>query len=237
MIAIPAIDLRGGACVQLVGGSYAHERVRYDDPLAVAREFVRYGFTRLHVVDLDAATSRGSNRGIVENLLAERTAELQIGGGLRDTDAVRDALAAGARYAMVGTRALEDLDWLSEIAHQWPGEVILSADVRGRRVTVQGWSRTLGVHLADVLEETSALPLAGILVTAVELEGRLEGPDLVLVEDAVEATPVPIIAAGGIATLAHLRHLEDRGASGAVIGMALYTGALNPWLVAGEFAA
>ena len=237
MIAIPAIDLRGGACVQLVGGSYAHERVRHDDPLAVAREFVRCGFTRLHVVDLDAAMSRGSNRGVVENLLLERTAELQIGGGLRDTDAVRDALVAGARYAMVGTRALEDLDWLSEIAQQWPGEVILCADVRGRRVTVRGWSRTLGVHLADVLEETSTLPLAGILVTAVELEGRLEGPDLALVEDAVEATPVPIIAAGGIASLAHLRHLEDRGASGAVIGMALYTGALNPWFVAGEFAA
>lgn len=237
MIAIPALDLRGGACVQLVGGSYAAERVRHDDPLAVAREFVRSGFTRLHVVDLDAATSRGSNRAVVEDLLLERTADLQVGGGLRDSDAVRDVLAAGARYAMVGTRALEDPDWLNEIAHQWPGEIILCLDVRSRRVTVRGWSRSLGLQLTDVLEDTAALPLAGILVTAVDLEGRLEGPDLALVEDAVEATPVPILAAGGIASLADLRHLEDRGASAAVIGMALYTGALNPWLVAGEFAA
>lgn len=235
MIAIPAIDLREGACVQLVGGSYARERVRLDEPLAVAREFVRCGFARLHVVDLDAATARGSNRPVIEDLLLERSAELQVGGGLRDAYAVRDVLAAGARYAMVGTRALEDLDWLEEIAHQWPGEVILCADVRGRRVAVRGWSRTLGVQLSDVLEETAALPLAGILVTAVDLEGRLEGPDLSLVEDAVEATAVPILAAGGIASLADLRHLEDRGAAGAVIGMALYTGALNPWLVAGEF--
>ena len=90
MIAIPALDLRGGACVQLVGGSYAAERVRHDDPLAVAREFVRSGFTRLHVVDLDAATSRGSNRAVVEDLLLERTADLQVGGGLRDSDAVRE---------------------------------------------------------------------------------------------------------------------------------------------------
>ncbi|HSA56323.1 MAG TPA: HisA/HisF-related TIM barrel protein [Gemmatimonadaceae bacterium] len=237
MIAIPAVDLREGSCVQLVGGSYASERVRLENPLAVAREFARCGFSRLHVVDLDAATERGSNRSVILDLLLERDADLQVGGGLRDSDAVGEVLAAGARYAMVGTRALEDLDWLAEVAGQFPGEIILCADVRGPFVSVRGWSRTLGLRLLDLLEETFSLLLGGILVTSVEREGRLEGPDLAIVEAAVEATPIPILAAGGITTLADLRRLEERGASAAVIGMALYTGALDPRLVAGEFAA
>lgn len=235
MIAIPAIDLRDGACVQLVGGSYANERVRLEDPLAVSREFVRCGFARLHVVDLDAATARGSNRAIVHDLLNRCSIDVQVGGGLRDSDTVREILAAGARYAMVGTRAVEDLGWLAEVAEQYPYEVILCLDVRGRWVTTHGWRRTLRLHLLDVLEDTASLTVGGVLVTSVEREGRLEGPDLATMEAAVEATPVPLLAAGGIATLADLRHLEERGVTAAVIGMALYTGALNPWLVAGEF--
>ena len=237
MMAIPALDLRDGTCVQLVGGSYARERVRLDDPLAVAREFARCGFARLHVVDLDAATARGSNGPVIRDLLFERAADLQVGGGLRDSDAVGEILGAGSRYAMVGTRAVEDADWLAEVAAMYPGEVILCVDVRGPRVTTRGWSRTLRMHLTDVLEETASLPLAGILITSIEREGRLEGPDLTMVEAAVEETRLPILAAGGIATLTDLRRLEERGASAAVIGMALYTGALSPWLVAGEFPA
>lgn len=237
MMAIPALDLRGGACVQLVGGSYASERVRLEDPLAVAREFTRCGFSRLHVVDLDAATERGSNRPVLRDLLFERSADLQIGGGLRDSDAVAEMLAAGSRYVMVGTRAVMDPDWLAELTALHPGEIILCVDVRGPRVTTHGWRRTLRTHLTDVLEETAALDLAGVLITSIEREGRLEGPDLTIVEAAVETTRLPILAAGGIATLADLRRLEERGASAAVVGMALYTGALNPWLVAGEFPA
>ena len=110
MIAIPAVDLREGACVQLVGGEYAQERVRLADPAAVAREWVRLGFARLHVVDLDAALGKGNNLAIVREILREGGADVQVGGGLRTTDAVDDILNEGARYAIVGTRALEDLD-------------------------------------------------------------------------------------------------------------------------------
>lgn len=237
MMAIPAIDLREGACVQLVGGSYANERIRLEDPLAVCREFERCGFARLHVVDLDAATTRGSNRAIVHDLLLKASGDLQVGGGLRDTDAVHEILDAGARYAMVGTRAIEDLEWLAEVSAQYPGQVIFCLDARGPWVTTHGWRRLLRVRLVDLLAESASLALGGILVTSVEREGRLEGPDLATIEEAVEATPVPILAAGGIGTLADLRRVEERGAAAAVIGMALYTGALNPWLVAGEFPA
>src|SRR5262245_10813574 len=114
MLAIPAIDLREGACVQLVGGSYADERVRRPDPLAVAREWTRHGFQRLHVVDLDAATGRGSNRRVIADLLHEGDVSVQVGGGVRDAEQVAELLDEGAEAVVVGTRALEDAEWLAD---------------------------------------------------------------------------------------------------------------------------
>lgn len=236
MIAIPAIDLRAGACVQLVGGSYAMERVRLPHPLAVAQAFVRDGFRRLHVVDLDAALGRGSNREHIEAILFDGSAEVQVGGGVRDADRVGDMLDAGASRVIVGTRAVYDPDWLAEVAQQYPDEVIFAADVRHRRISTHGWTRTLPRDPFDLLEEIADLPLAGVLVTAIDREGRLEGPDLPLMEDLVEQGPFPILAAGGVATLSDLRALEDRGVAAAILGMSLYTGMLQPRVVAAEFA-
>lgn len=237
MIAIPAVDLREGACVQLVGGEYAEERVRLDDPLAVAREWARLGFARLHVVDLDAALEKGSNLPLIREMLREQLAEVQVGGGLRTTDAVRDILDDGARCAIVGTRALEDLDWLAELAHDNPGQVIVAADVRDRRVTTRGWQRTLPRNVLDMVEEMSGLPLAALLVTAVHREGQLQGTDLPLMEDVVEAAAFPVFAAGGVSSTGDLYALQDRGVAGTVIGMALYTGAIDPRAIVEEFAA
>lgn len=237
MIAIPAVDLREGACVQLVGGEYAEERVRLDDPLAVAREWARLGFARLHVVDLDAALEKGSNLPLIREMLREQLAEVQVGGGLRTTDAVRDILDDGARCAIVGTRALEDLDWLAELTHDNPGQVIVAADVRDRRVTTRGWQRTLPRNVLDMVEEMSGLPLAALLVTAVHREGQLQGTDLPLMEDVVEAAAFPVFAAGGVSSTGDLYALQDRGVAGTVIGMALYTGAIDPRAIVEEFAA
>lgn len=235
MIAIPAIDLREGACVQLVGGSYAAERVRLDDPVEVAREWQRSGFTRLHVVDLDAATGRGSNAVRIRAIVEERTADVQVGGGLRTSQRVEDVLGDGARYAVVGTRALEDLDWLAELANEHPGEIILAADVQERRIVTRGWQRTLPRNILDVVEEVNAMPLGALLVTAVHKEGQMQGVDLPLMEDVVEACAYPVLAAGGVGGMGDLWALQDRGVSGVVIGMALYTQALDPRAVAEEF--
>lgn len=237
MIAIPALDLREGACVQLVGGEYAEERIRLDDPLGVAREWARLGFARLHVVDLDAALERGSNLPLVRDVLREQLAEVQVGGGLRTTESVRDILDDGARCAIVGTRALEDLDWLAELAHENPGQVIVAADVRERRVTTRGWQRTLPRNVIDMVEEMNGLPLAALLVTAVHREGQLQGTDLPLMEDVVEAADFPVFAAGGVGRIGDLHALQDRGVAGAVIGMALYTGAIDARAIAEEFVA
>jgi phosphoribosylformimino-5-aminoimidazole carboxamide ribotide isomerase len=236
VIAIPAVDLRGGACVQLVGGSYEHERVRLDDPLGVARSWTSFGFRRLHIVDLDAATGRGSNEDVVRDILRERTMDVQVGGGVRSGETIERLLADGAHRVVVGTRALEEMEWLAEMTSLFPNELIVAADVRDRRVVTRGWSRTLPRDILDAVTELNDLPLGGLLVTAVHKEGQLRGTDLPLMEDVAELSVAPVIGSGGVTTMDDLRSLADRGVAGAVIGMALYTGALDPRVVADEFA-
>lgn len=235
MIAIPAVDLREGACVQLVGGSFQRERVRLDDPVEVAASWARYGFSWLHVVDLDAATGRGSNLELVHEILADSSVPVQVGGGVRSDEQAVELLEAGASRIIVGTRALEEEDWIAELSSRHPGEIVVACDVRERRVTTRGWVRTLPLDILDAVETLNAYPLGGLLVTAVHREGRLEGADLPLMEDVAETSRFPVFAAGGVASMQDLRALEHRGVAGVVIGMALYTGALDPVVVAGEF--
>jgi len=235
VIAIPAVDLRDGACVQLVGGSFAQEKVRLENPVEVARSWEHYGFHRLHVVDLDAATGRGSNLPVVRSLLFDSGIPIQVGGGVRTGEMVEDLLEAGASRVIVGTRAIEEPEWIIELAARHPGEIIVACDVRERRVTTRGWAHTLPLDILDVLEELNSLPLGRLLVTAVHREGQLQGTDLPLMEDVAEASNFPVYASGGITTMQDLRALEHRGLAGVVIGMALYTGALDPVVVAGEF--
>lgn len=235
MLAIPAIDLREGHVVQLVGGEYDREQVRWDDPLRIARQWSIAGFPRLHLVDLDAATGRGSNRDAIVQILWDGSAVCQVGGGVRSDEDVRALLDAGAACVVLGTRALEDPDWLERTAQQYPGQCMLAADVRDRKVTTRGWARTLSRDILSVVDDVAALPLAGLLVTAVHREGKMQGTDLPLMESVVDASPFPVFASGGVGSLNDLRALEERGVAAAVIGMALYTGAIDPRVLAEEF--
>lgn len=234
MIAMPAIDVRAGACVQLVGGSYDAQRISLPDPIAVAQQWRDLGFRQLHVVDLDAATDRGDNTDVVDRLIASG-GSVQVGGGVRTSTRVSKLLSAGATRVVAGTRALQDPDWLSDIARQSPERVIVAMDVRGGRPVVRGWTEPVQRSLRALLAELDRTPLGGILVTAVDVEGRLAGPDLKLVAEVLRATTLPVIAAGGITTLNDLRALDALGVWGAVIGMALYTGDMDAARCAEEF--
>jgi len=235
MIAIPAVDLRDGCCVQLVGGSLADERIRLDDPLGVARTWLAAGFRRLHVVDLDAALGIGDNTRIIEALCGLRGAEVQVGGGIRDRERIERLIELGAARVVVGTRALEDPEWLDEMARAWPDRIVVAADARRGAAVARGWTATLDRNAVDVVAELTTVPLAGFLVTAVDREGLMAGPDLALVADVAAVTRRPVIASGGIGNADDLRALATAGASAAVIGMALYTGALDARAVAQEF--
>ena len=236
MIAIPAIDLREGASVQLVGGAYDAERVRIPDPLAALEQWRSLGFTTFHVVDLDAATGRGSNAGLVTQLLSVPGLTLTVGGGVRSEEHAERLLAQGAARVVVGTRAVEDAAWLEDVADRFPNKLIVAADVKGREVVTRGWAAGSARDIGDVLTALEPLPIAGLLVTAVHKEGQMEGVDLALMEEVVRRSRHRLYASGGVTTLGDLRALDRVGAYGAVVGMALYTGRLDARAVAQEFA-
>lgn len=235
MIAAAAVDVRGGRCVQLVGGRPEEERVSLPDPVEVAERWWATGFRTLHVVDLDAALGTGDNRAAVRALCRATEATVQVGGGLRDEDAVADVLDAGADRAVVGTRAVDDRAWLEAVAARHPGRVMVAADIREGRVLRRGWTDASLLLAADFVAGLEGLPLAGVLCTDVGREGRMEGIDLEAAGAVIRASPHPVWASGGITTLDDLRALERAGARGAVLGMALYTETLDAGAVARLF--
>lgn len=226
MIVAPAVDLRGGRCVQLVGGRPEDERVSLPDPLDVAEGWWEAGFASLHVVDLDAALGDGDNQDLVRELASSTAAAVQIGGGLRTDDAVAAVLAAGAARAIVGTRAVEDRVWLERLAARHCDRIVVAADVRDGRVLRKGWTEASDLEVTDFVEGLSALPLAGVLCTDVGREGRMEGIDGEAMREVIDASQHPVWVSGGIGAMDDLERLDDAGAMGVVVGMALYTGSL-----------
>ncbi|MEN8376669.1 MAG: 1-(5-phosphoribosyl)-5-[(5-phosphoribosylamino)methylideneamino] imidazole-4-carboxamide isomerase, partial [Gemmatimonadota bacterium] len=235
MIALPALDLSGGSAVQWVGGSPAHERVRLPSPPDVAAGFRDLGFAWLHVVDLDAALGRGDPANPIAGVLGGTTARTQVGGGVRDQARAEALFARGAERVVVGTRAVRDPAWLERLAGGRPGRVVVAADVRGERVTAAGWTEDAGVDLAPFVESLAGLPLAAVLVTDVDREGAMGGVDADRFGRLATRCPHPLIAAGGIRALEDIRALAAAGTAGVVIGMALYTGAIDARALAREF--
>ena len=227
MIVAPAVDLRGGRCVQLVGGDPDAEAVSITDPAAVAERWRGLGFGTLHVVDLDAALGQGDNRALIRDLLARSEAEVQVGGGLRRGGDVLELLDAGASRVIVGTRAVRERDWLEALLGASPGRIVVAVDSRDGRILSHGWRNDAGYDLVPFLEGLCGLPLAGIFFTDVGVEGRMTGIDRAFAAEVVEASPCGVWASGGIATVDDLEFLERNGATGAVLGMSLYTGRLD----------
>lgn len=236
MIPYAAIDLREGRVVQLVGGKPGTERVSLPDPVAVARKWVTAGFTALHVVDLDAAMGTGSNRPHVLDILRAVDVPVQVGGGVRNDATASELLAAGASRVIVGTRAVEDPAWLRALSARHPGRVVVAADVRGSRIVTRGWTEDSGIDAVEFLRGLDGLQLGGVLVTDVTREGQMVGIDEERFRALVAATRHPLLAAGGIGRIEDVRALARCGAAGAVLGMALYTGAVPARALIQEFA-
>jgi len=242
MIVSPAVDLKGGAVVQLVGGRPEDERVRWHDPVGVAQHWVGLGFKTLHIVDLDAALgSRDAedrpqtNLPLIREIIESVRVPVQVGGGVRDDDAAARLLEIGAERVIVGTRGVEDPEWLTRLAGRYPDRIVVAADLRAGEIVTRGWTEGTGIDPQRFLEGVRDLPLAGVLVTDVDREGRLEGANDGLFHDLVEVCRHPLYAAGGITDLEDLDRLDRAGIAGAVLGMSLYTGAIDPRTVAKEF--
>jgi phosphoribosylformimino-5-aminoimidazole carboxamide ribotide isomerase len=227
VIAAPAVDLKGGRCVQLVGGRPDSVAVSLPDPVAAATRWHEAGFGTLHVVDLDAALGLGDNLGVILEVIRATRAETQVGGGIRDDARAKTLLDAGADRIVVGTRALDDPEWLARLVDAHPGRIMVALDTKDGRILRRGWTEESSLDIATYLPALARLPLAGILSTNVAREGRLQGIDREACRDVIEKSPHPVWASGGVTTMDELAYLDGAGAAGVVLGMALYTDTLN----------
>ena len=225
MIVIPAIDLRGGKVVRLVEGDPSRQTVYSDDPVATAVRFEGLGAQMLHVVDLDAVLGTGSNTDTVTAISADVSIPVQVGGGLRTAEAVRQALQLGADRIVLGSKAT-DTHFLRSVLDEWGERVVVALDVREGHVMLDGWRET-GPAMKDLLPHLDRAGCPRYLVTAIAADGRLEGPDLDLYRRFLALTERPVIASGGISSTNDVKALADLGIEGAVVGKALYEGKLD----------
>lgn len=225
----PAVDLRGGKCVQLVGGVPGTEVVALDNPLAQAERWVREGSDHLHIIDLDGAIlGKRINAGILSQIVKELDLFTQVGGGIRTEEDVASILDLGVDRAILGTAALRDPDMVTRLSEKHGKERIMVAlDVKKGNVTTEGWQRTLSkkaVELGRLFEEKGA---GSILFTNIDVEGQQQGIDLQPTRDLVQAVRIPVVAAGGVTSIKDVLLLRDAGTAGAVAGTAIYTGKLS----------
>jgi phosphoribosylformimino-5-aminoimidazole carboxamide ribotide isomerase len=230
VIVIPAVDLRDGRCVRLRQGRADQETVFSEDPVAMAVRWTRLGAERLHVVDLDGAFAGEPRQTalVAEIVAAVAPVPVQTGGGLRDLAAVGRALETGARWAVVGTQAALDPEFLREVCRTWPARVIVAVDGRGPRVAVRGWTELASGTVLDVGRRARDAAAAALLYTDVTRDGTGSGPNVDETAALAGAVGLPVLASGGVARVEDLRRLaEVPGVEGCVVGRALYTGAID----------
>ncbi len=229
MMVIPAIDLQGGRCVRLVEGRAETATVFGDDPIAWARRFTADGAPRLHVVDLDGAFEGGPRHAALVARMAEAVpVPIELGGGLRDVETVGAALAAGARWAILGTGAALDPGFLEAACRRFPGQVLVGVDAVEGRVAVHGWTRLLPLSAVDLARRAAAAEAVGVIYTDVRRDGTGHGPNLEATAALAAAAGLPVIASGGIGGVEDLVRLAAiPGVVGAIVGRALYTGAVD----------
>ena len=227
----PAIDIRGGRCVRLLQGDYGQETVYGNDPAAQARAFQDAGATWVHVVDLDAArTGDPVNRQVVAEVAATLDVPVQAGGGVRTLDDARTLFDAGVSRVVMGTAAIEDPDLVDQVADL--GRVAVGLDIRGEEVAVRGWTEGTGLLLTDAFERFSNRGTDAFVITQIERDGTLQGPDLEGLAAALATTGVDVVASGGVGRPSDLKDLADlavagRRLAGIILGRALYEGTID----------
>jgi phosphoribosylformimino-5-aminoimidazole carboxamide ribotide isomerase len=231
VILIPAIDLKDGRCVRLVQGDFSRATVYGDDPAAMAEHWVREGAAWLHVVDLDgAASGRLVHLEALRRIAARTAVPIEFGGGVRTLEEARAVFAAGAERLILGTVALEVPERLERLTAEYPGRVYVALDAREGRVATRGWTETTAVTVHEAAHACERRGAAGFLFTDISRDGTGSGVNVASTVALAEAVRRPVIASGGIATLDDVRALravEGRGVAAAIIGRALYTGAIR----------
>ena len=225
---LPAVDIAGAQAVQLVQG-IAGSGGRFGDPWEAAKAWQDQGAEWIHLVDLDAAFGRGSNHDLIDTIVGRLDISVELSGGIRDAESLDAALSTGCRRVNIGTAALEDPEWTRQIIGEHGDRVAIGLDVRGTTLAARGWTRD-GGDLWETLERLDREGCARYVVTDVNKDGMLQGPNVDLLRRVCERTDRPVVASGGVSTLEDIRVLRTlvaEGVEGAIIGSALYQGAFT----------
>ena len=225
---LPAVDVKDGRAVRLVQGELARESI-YGSPLDVALDFQNSGAQWLHLVDLDAAFGRGENSALLAEVVGRLDIDVELSGGIRDDVSLTRALATGCRRVNLGTAALENPEWTARVIAEHGDRIAVGLDVRGHVLAARGWTKE-GGDLFETLARLESDGCARYVVTDVTKDGTLQGPNLELLKEVCAATKKPVVASGGISSLADIKalcSLNEIGVEGAIVGKALYAGAFT----------
>jgi phosphoribosylformimino-5-aminoimidazole carboxamide ribotide isomerase len=226
---VPAVDLKAGRCVRLLQGRADAETVFSDDPVGMARRWEASGARRLHVVDLDGAFAGGpAQTDLVRAMVSAVSIPVEVGGGLREVAHVEAVLDAGARWAIVGTRAALDPAFLGEVCERFGERLMIGIDASDGRVAVDGWTRVLDLDAMALARDAAAAGAAGIIYTDIGRDGTQGGPNLWSTEAVARVAGIPVLASGGVGSLDDIRQLATvPGLAGVIVGRALYSGAVD----------
>ncbi len=225
---LPAVDVKDGRAVRLVQGALDKESI-YGAPLEVALEFQTAGAEWLHLVDLDAAFGRGSNATLLAEVVASLDIKVELSGGIRDDESLKRALATGCTRVNLGTAALEDPEWTAKVIRQYGDRIAVGLDVRGTTLAARGWTKE-GGELFETIARLDRDGCSRYIVTDVAKDGTLTGPNLELLKSVCAATKAPVVASGGVSSLADIAaiaQLVEIGVEGSIVGKALYAGAFT----------
>ena len=228
LVLLPAVDVRGGKAVRLVKGELSAE-TQYGEPIEAAKAFERSGAEWIHLVDLDAAFGTGTNHDLLRDVVAKLDLKVELSGGIRDEESLARALGTGCARINLGTAALENPEWTATVIARYGERIAVGLDVRGRTLSARGWTKD-GGDLFETLARLDSEGCARYVVTDVNKDGTLQGPNFDLLESVCAMTKAPVIASGGISSLEDLRALRERtsmGIEGAIVGKALYSGAFT----------
>jgi phosphoribosylformimino-5-aminoimidazole carboxamide ribotide isomerase len=225
---LPAIDLIDGQCVRLIQGEYNKKITYKDDPVAQAKEFCDAGAEWLHIVDLDGAKlGKPMNAEVVARIAKEVPMKIELGGGVRNEEAIIQLLEAGVTRLILGSSAIKQFDWFTEMSQKYPQRLVLGLDARGSNLATEGWLDQGSQSILDFAKQAADLPLAAIIYTDISKDGMLDGPNVERTKQLVETVDVPIVAAGGVTTIEDIKTLKAADVAGAIIGRALYEGSIT----------
>lgn len=235
MIIFPAIDIRGGKCVRLIQGDYSKETIYGDSAVEMARLWENKGAMYIHIVDLDGAKSgRSQNAHVIQQIAAEVNVPIQVGGGIRSMEVIRQYLSYGVTRVILGTSAIDNLSFVTKAAKAFPSKIAVSLDARNGLLATEGWTETSSTKAVDILPVLEDIGIQTIVYTDIAKDGMLQGPNMDALIDIHTATSMDVIASGGVTTVQDITKLREQNLYGAIVGKALYEEKITLEEIVGE---